>query len=218
MESFQFVDIILLAMVAGFLVLRLRSNLGRRTGHEQGHKSFSSDKVVRINKNDETQNFENDDEENLVDNEIDTGISQIINHDPGFSIDEFKSGALKAFEIILYAFAKKDKETLDSLLSKDVFDAFVGSINERDAAAELLETKILRVEISKINNVGVKGSLASISLEFISDQINLISSQDGKLIDGDPDCIENYKDQWTFQKNLNHKDPNWELASTKSLS
>ena len=63
MESFQFVDIILLAMVAGFLVLRLRSNLGRRTGHEQGHKSFSSDKVVRINKNDETQDFENDDEE-----------------------------------------------------------------------------------------------------------------------------------------------------------
>ena len=218
MESFQFIDIILLAMVAGFLVLRLRSNLGRRTGHEQGQKNFSSDKIVRINKNDENKIFENDNEENLPVNEIDRGISQILSNDPGFSIEEFKSGALKAFEIILHAFAKKDTETLESLLSKSVFDAFVGSMNEREDAAELLETKILRVEISKINNVGVKDSLASITVEFISDQINLISSKDGELIEGDPDCIENYRDQWTFQKNLNQKDPNWELASTKSLS
>lgn len=217
MDSFQFIDIILLAMVAGFLVLRLRSNLGRRTGHEQGPKTFSSEKVVSINKNDESQTYEHEDEKHHSKNGIDRGISEIINFDPSFNIDEFKSGALKAFEIILYAFSRKDTDTLDSLLSKDVFNAFMTSINEREEACEVLETKIIKVEISKINSIGVKGSLASITLEFISEQVNLINSQDGKLIEGDPDQIESYKDQWTFHKSLNDKDPNWELASTKSL-
>ena len=68
MDSFQFIDIILLAMVAGFLVLRLRSSLGRRTGHEQGPKTFSSEKVVSINKNDESQAYEHEDEKNHSNN------------------------------------------------------------------------------------------------------------------------------------------------------
>ena len=123
MDSFQFIDIILLAMVAGFLVLRLRSSLGRRTGHEQGPKTFSSEKVVSINKNDESHAYEHEDEKNHSNSGINTGISEIINLDPSFNIDKFKSGAVKAFEIILYAFSKKDKDTLDSLLSKDVFNS-----------------------------------------------------------------------------------------------
>jgi predicted lipid-binding transport protein (Tim44 family) len=217
MDGFQFIDIILLAMVAGFLILRLRSTLGRRTGHEQGQENFSSKKVVRLSKNDQTNVFD-DENQSLSESKISTGLNEILEHEPNFNMDEFKEGALKAFEMIINAFAKKDIDSLSSLLSDQVLLGFKKAIKEYEDAGEVLETEIVKVNLPEILQVNVTDSVATISVRFESDQINLIKSEDGDVIEGDPNQIESSVDEWTFQKNLSDQDPNWELAKTSTPS
>lgn len=217
MDGFQFIDIILLAMVAGFLILRLRSTLGRRTGHEQGQENFSSKKVVSLSKSDQTNVFD-DENQSLSENKINTGLNEILEHEPNFDMDEFKEGALKAFEMIINAFAKKDMDSLSSLLSDQVLLGFKKAIKEYEDAGEVLETEIVKVNLPEILQVNVSDSVATISVRFESDQINLIKSEDGDVIEGDPNQIESSVDEWTFQKNLSDQDPNWELAKTSTPS
>ena len=217
MDGFQFIDIILLAMVAGFLILRLRSTLGRRTGHEQGQENFSSKKVVHLSKSDQT-NIIDDDNEPTSKDKMDTGLNKILEHEPNFNMDEFKEGALKAFEMIIYAFAKKDMDSLSNLLSVQVLAGFKKAIKEYEDAGEVLETEIVKVNLPEILHINISDSVASILVKFESDQINIIKSEDGEVIEGDPNQIESSVDEWTFQKNLSDQDPNWELAKTSTPS
>jgi len=216
MDGFQFVDIILLAMVAGFLILRLRSNLGRRTGHEQGQDNFSSEKVVSISKNDRSKVLEEDTNKPNLENDLDSGLKKILEHDPGFDINEFKDGALKAFEMIINSFAQKDLKILSSLLSEQVLAGFSKAIKEYEDAGEFLETEIVKIETPEILKINISDSIASILVKFQSDQINIIKSTNGNIIEGDPNQIETSLDEWTFQKNLNDQDPNWKLAKTST--
>ncbi len=220
MEGFQFVDIILLAMVAGFLILRLRSTLGRRTGHEQGQDNYRRDNVVELSPR------ANPDSETVVVGDIDPayigtlfeeGLTQITLSDPNFSVEDFLGGAGKAFEMIVIAYAEHDTDTLKPLLSDEVYSNFAAAVQDREDREERMETELIVIKPIKLESVSVDGRTAKIAARFESEQVNIIKDADGQIVDGDPEHIESVTDIWTFERNLANSDPNWLLIATRSV-
>ena len=221
MEGFQFVDVILLAMVAGFLILRLRSSLGRRTGHEQGQDGFDqSNNVVNLT----ARNSLNPDapapldvDSAYIGTPFEEGLAQITLSDPNFSVEDFLFRAGKAFEMIVIAYADHDTDTLRPLLSDDVYSNFAAAVQDREDRNEVLQTELVVIKPSKLEEVSVKNSTATIAVRFESDQVNVIKDAEGKIVDGDPKQVENVTDIWTFERNLANADLNWQLVATRSV-
>jgi len=231
-EGFQFIDIIFFAMIAAFLVLRLRSVLGRRDGHEQNfrdhfktdRKEQSENNVVHISDRDDTD-FEADEihtEETPKDSyEDDDPVAAILSGvweaDPNFDPKEFIDGAKVAFEYILDAYAAGDTSTLKPLLSSEVFENFSKVIRDREQAGEVLEDTLVGIKTAEIVEAFVEGSMINITTKFVSEQINATRDEDGNVIDGNPNAVIDVTDFWTFTRDSKSRDPNWTLIATSSL-
>ncbi len=220
-ESFQFIDIIFFAMVAAFLVLRLRSVLGRRTGHEQprpdgfgrnGEPVNNGDNVVELP--DRRRTVPEGPQDPYTGTPIGAGLTQIRLTDPSFSVRQFLQGAKAAFEMILGAYAAGDVKTLKPLLSPEVLHNFQGAIEARRKAGEVLETELVGIKSSDLVEVGVHGRNAVITAKFISEQVNAVRNAAGEVVDGDRDRITEVVDLWTFSRDLRARDPNWHLIAT----
>jgi predicted lipid-binding transport protein (Tim44 family) len=216
----QYFDIILFAMVAGFLVLRLRSVLGRRTGNERRRDLFVrrprpvSDKLPTaaetgaVGVTTATASVP-----------VDTaaeGVNQIRRADPSFDPSQFLDGARVAFEMIVTAFAEGDKTALRPLLSDEVFQQFNAAIDERVTAKESLETRILRLDSSAIVEAELLARTAQVTVKLVSQQINVTRAMDGSIVDGDPEHPIEKTDYWTFARDIRSTDPNWVLVATSS--
>lgn len=221
MEGFQFVDIILLVMVAGFLILRLRSTLGRRTGHEQGRDGYQrGDNVVSLSPRSATDLDTvsvRDIDPAYIGTPFEEGLTQITLSDPNFSVDDFLNGAGKAFEMIVLAYAEHDTDTLKPLLSDEVYSNFAAAIQDREDREEQMETDLVVIKPAKLEEVSVDGRTATIAVRFESEQVNLIKDAEAQIVDGDPEHIESVTDIWTFERNLASTDPNWLLTATRSV-
>lgn len=221
MEGFQFVDIILLAMVAGFLILRLRSTLGRRTGHEQRPESFkTNDNVVNLPRpdvRDADAPVSRDIDPEYVGTPLEEGLTQITLSDPHFTVDTFMNGAGSAFEMIVNAYAAHDTDTLKPLLADDVYSSFAAAIQDREDSGEVMETELILIKPVKLEEATVEDRLATVAVRFESEQVNVIKDAEGQVIDGDPEQVESVTDIWTFQRNLSSSDPNWLLVATRSV-
>ena len=235
-NGFQFFDIILFAMIAIFLILRLRGALGRRDGHQgdfpdilrkpskknknkkESNKDYKEDNVVVIDKKNPKDNL-NKNEENILEelSPIQSGINSISRADSDFDETEFISGARIAFEYILGAYASGDAKALKPLLSPEVFEDFNHSINEREQAGQKMEETLIGISIAELIEAEMEGPIAQITVKFVSDQIHALSDSDGKLVEGDPDKIVSVTDLWTFSRDTRSRDPNWLLAATSSL-
>jgi predicted lipid-binding transport protein (Tim44 family) len=220
----HYFDIILFAMVAAFLILRLRSVLGRRTGHEKRPDSLprpaerAGDKIGN----------------NMVPlgarglaaqpplpttkppDAVAAGLERIRSADPGFDPAGFLEGARTAFEMIVAAFAAGDKTQLRPLLSDEVYKPFSDAIDEREAAAETLETRILQLKSIDIVEAGLAGRTARVTVKFVTDQVNVLRAHDGSVVDGHPDDPAEKTDFWTFGRDTRSGDPNWVLVTTAS--
>jgi predicted lipid-binding transport protein (Tim44 family) len=220
-----FLDIILFAMIAAFLVLRLRSVLGRRTGHErpppdpmarQRGETKANDNVVELPDRtgaaprDET--FATD----TSDDPLSAGLTQIRIADPSFDGGEFVVGARSAFEMVVQAFAAGDLKTLRNLLNDEVYDNFSSAVKQRDEANETLETTIIGIKKAEIIEARVEGKTAFVTVSFLTEQVNVTRDKDGEVIDGDPNRITEITDIWTFARNTRARDPNWTLVETRS--
>src|SRR5271165_2157217 len=197
MGEFQYFDIILFAMVAGFLVLRLRSVLGRRTGNERRRDLFPRRAAPPADV-------------------VAEGLNRIQRADPSFDASHFIEGARTAFEIIVAAFAKGDKAGLRPLLSDEVFQRFAMAIDERVAAKETLETQIERLNTVDIAEAGLADRTAQVTLKLVSHQINVTRAMDGSIVDGAPGQPVEKTDYWTFARDTRATDPNWVLVATSS--
>lgn len=216
----QYFDIILFAMVAAFLVLRLRSVLGRRTGHERRpdpvlrRAEAPGDKVVALGNRGPVAP-----PPQLAAAPADAvaaGLERIRAADPGFDPAHFIEGARVAFEMIVAAFAAGDKARLRPLLSDDVYKPFAAAIDERGPAGETLETRILQIKRLDIAEAGFVGHVARITVKFVSDQINVLRAHDGSIVDGDPEHGIEKTDFWSFARDTRSTDPNWVLVATTS--
>ena len=215
----HYFDIILFGMVAAFLVLRLRSVLGRRTGNERRRDAFLrrpapvTDKVVALGARPDPPASP---APASAPHSVAEGLAAIAAADPGFSAEDFLGGARAAFEMIVAAFARGDKAQLRLLLSDDVFIPFSAAIDERTAASETLETRIEKLKDIDIVAAAMQGSEARVALKLVSDQIHVLRAHDGSVVNGDPQNVIEKTDFWTFARDTRSTDPNWLLVATGS--
>ncbi len=224
MGDFQYFDIILFAMIAAFLVLRLRSVLGRRTGNERRRDLFPP-RPARVAEKSVGDKAGVAGAEILAPvstanprpaNSVADGLARIQRADPGFDPNHFLDGARVAFEIIVTAFAKGDKAALRPLLSDDVFRPFAQTIDERATAKETVETRGLKLDEAEIVEADLYGRTARITVRLVSHQITVTRAMDGSIVDGDPDHPVEKTDYWTFARDTRSSDPNWTLVATSS--
>jgi predicted lipid-binding transport protein (Tim44 family) len=219
-EFQQYFDIILFAMIAGFLVLRLRSVLGRRTGNERRRELF----VRRSTSAAEQARPAAEPGKVAVlpppDGKPAAGLAESLDRlrraDPSFDPPHFIEGARIAFEMIVSAFAAGDKEALRPLLSDEVYRQFTSAIDERAAARESLETRIERLDGVDIVGAELADQAARVTVELTSHQVNVTRAMDGSIVDGDPQNSAEKTDRWTFARNIRSPDPNWVLVATGS--
>lgn len=214
----SFLDILVLAVIAGFLILRLRSVLGRRTGTEQRRPNpiaqqparpepRSPDNVVsmpdrpRPNGNGESAPA--------------SGLTQIKIADRSFSESSFVGGARAAFKMIVEAFARGDTATLRPLLSDELYDEFSGAIRDRLAAGHVLEETVESVDRADIIDARMDGRTAFVTVRLTSRQKSVTRDAEGKVIEGSPDQTVEVTDIWTFARNTRATDPNWALVETR---
>ena len=209
----QFIDIIIFAVIAVLLVLRLRSVLGQRTGYEQPQED------QRTNRFDDT---DNDNEPiplqpKVTDDAPVTrhGLDALRQLDHSFK-EEFISGANAAFEMILSAYAEGDLAQLKRLLGYDLLQSFTTSIQDRIVAKESLSITLDEIRETSILNISVIDQMASITVHFHSIQTRIAKDENGEPIDSDDCGSREFTDIWTFERDLTLSDPNWKLTETES--
>jgi len=215
----ELIDIILFAMVAAFLVFRLWSVLGRRTGGEQppaklprpilAPRPGAPDNVVLLPDRSRPAT-----PPARPGTPLEAGLAEIGAADPNFRTEAFIDGARHAFDLIVKSFADGDTATLRPLLSDEVYDVFAEAIRHRLATKETVETRVLTMRDPEPVEARLDGRTASITVKFVSSQISASRAADGKIVDGDADRAVEHTDFWTFTRNVRASDPNWILAST----
>ncbi len=223
-EGFQFLDIIFFAMVAGFILLRLRSMLGRRTGHQQkrpnplarSQAEETTDNVIPLPEPGADIEEGGDDFADIDDSTLAAGLAQIKLADPGFTRKALLDGAGTAFEYIIDAYAAGDATALRSLLDDDVYRPFAGAIRERADAGHALESTLVSIDESEFLEAGMNGRTAFVTVRFVSQQINVTRDTGGAIVEGDSSAAVAVIDIWTFERDTRSRDPNWKLAATRS--
>ena len=193
-NSFGYLDIILLGMIAGFIILRLRSILGRKTGHEtKVYPGFDVKKFSMPQKDVEPK------KQNL----------EILE---GKEKKEFLKGAEIAYETVLTSFANGDLIKLKSLLSPSMFSNFSDAIKARNKENIKSEFTFIGVKESSVEKYEkIKDNLFA-TVKFVAEVISVKKDKDNKIIEGNPDKIKFVTDSWKFSKNINNKSPNWHLS------
>lgn len=231
-NGFQFFDIVLFAMIAVFLILRLRSVLGRRDDHEGGLPGVFDKLINPEKKPGQEQDADADNVIQMADAPLEqgpaipepspmtplgAGVAAISAADPGFNLTEFVSGSRMAFEMILGAYASGDSATLKPLLGNDVFANFDRSIRERETAGQTMEETLVSIRSTEAIEAELDGHEAQVTVKFVSEQVHALFDADGEVIEGDTNKVITVTDFWTFARNTKARDPNWVLAATRSL-
>ncbi len=211
-------DIVLFAIFAVFIISKLINVLGKT--------EFDEEEMNRPQKMDQAKTIEVPYEEIKEEDykgiearhgkDVAEKIKMIRKEDPYFTEENFLVGAKKAFEMIVNAFAKGDKNTLKPLLSEGVYKSFEREIDDRKNRQEIDDLTLVSIHAPNIKNISVDRKYAQIELEIISEQINLVKDKSGKVIEGDPSHVSKIKEIWTFGRNLNSQNPNWELTNISS--
>ena len=195
-NQFGFIDIILLAMIAGFIVLRLRNILGRKTGHQRKPMSRYFPKGMEVLKD-----IENNED-------IKSGN---INEE---AKKNFLKGATVAYEQIITSFATGDKKLLKSLLGKGLFNDFSAVIDERKKKELRYETTFIGLKSSKILEFKKIENIYKVTVNFVSEIITCVKDKNNQVVEGNPDIIKTANDVWKFSKNMWSQNPTWYLVET----
>lgn len=202
-------QVIFFAVLAGFLIYRLFSTLGRREGFEREEQDFTDMEEVSYTPHPQAG-------EEYIDPRLRESISLIKARDLTFRLSDFLQGAQAAFKIIVEAYATGDVKTLKSLLTLELYRDFEEAVQERKGRGETLETKITTLETPVAINASIQETKAQIRVKFISEQQHIRRDQSGKIIEGDPKQTEQMTDLWTFERDLTSGDPNWTLVKIET--
>ncbi|MFM7028511.1 MAG: Tim44/TimA family putative adaptor protein [Chakrabartia sp.] len=212
------VETVLFAMVAAFLGLRLFAVLGKRTGHEQtlGKPAEEPASVPVAAPAGEPREAASG--RSVLGDSFDTaatsGLRAIAQTDPRFHPTEFVDGAKAAYGMILDAFWKGDLPALAPYVSADVHQSFADAVAAREAAGEVLDNRLVRIDRALISAASLNGRIAQITVRFDADISAVTRDQHGAVIAGSlTDAIETH-DEWTFERDLRSADPNWVLIDT----
>ena len=193
--SFEYIDIILLAMIAGFIFLRLRGILGKRTGYE-GKATEQFDKILK-----------------------DTTVSQLTKVNNNFDENaqkEFLKGAKVAYETIITDFSDNDNKITTSkpLLNEEIFQQFSEALKERNKKGHYAEITFIGVNSAIIKEYKKFDKILNVTVEFIAEVITCIKDNDKKIVSGNPEKIKKIYDTWVFSRDTTSNNPNWQLSKT----
>ena len=193
--SFEYIDIILLAMIAGFIFLRLRGILGKRTGFEGKAPAQFQEILKNVN--------------------LEKNIKKTDNFDDAAK-KEFLSGAKIAYETIITDFSDNDNKltTSKSLLNKKIFDQFNQALQERSKRGHYAEITFIGVDSAKIKEHKKIDSFLQVTVDFVGEVITCIRDKEKKIISGNPDKIKKIYDTWVFSRDTKSSNPNWQLVDT----
>jgi predicted lipid-binding transport protein (Tim44 family) len=242
-ESFDVTTIIFLAL-AVFVIWRLRSVLGQKTGREQPPRfdpfarreppasprgpAAEKDNVVRL-PSAAVDRMPGPASEAAASpaphrwsgvaepgSPMAKGLDEIARIEPAFDARTFVEGARSAYEMIVNAFAQGDRETLKNLLSRDVYDGFDKAIAERERKGERAEATFVSIDGAEITAVEVRNRVAQVTVRFLSKLITATRDARGEVVEGSADAIVDVTDIWTFARTLGTRDPNWQLVATEA--
>tara|TARA_B110000444_G_scaffold197328_1_gene188135 strand:+ start:312 stop:908 length:597 start_codon:yes stop_codon:yes gene_type:complete len=194
-NSFEYIDIILLAMIAGFIFLRLKGILGKRTGFD-GKTSPQLDKILK-----------------------ETVIKQVIPKKETFDESaqkEFLNGAKIAYETIITDFSDNDNKLTTSkpLLNKEIYNQFNEALKERSGRGHYAEITFIGINSAAIKEHKKLDKILNVTVDFIAEVITCIKDKDKKIISGDPEKIKKIYDTWVFSRDTTSANPNWQLVNT----
>lgn len=219
MANSQLLVIVAIAMVAGIILFRLYTVLGRRTGNEREPQerlrrfggAEAPDNVVTLP---DRNRLRTDGGAAKPVDDVEQTLTDIKLSDRNFETEHFLAGAKKAHELIVTAFAKGDRDALQSLLSDEVFETFIQVLKEREARKESVNYTVVGYKDVKIVHASLKGRMAEITVSFGVQFISSTTNAAGKIIEGDPAAVRDVTDIWTFSRDLGGRDPNWTLVAT----
>jgi predicted lipid-binding transport protein (Tim44 family) len=240
------VTTLLFLVLAVVIFLKLRSVLGRRTGHEQARyerikaqqeasqraaKIPAQEKVVTLPRR-EREELEPRPLEPVVRTDVEErakglaggnaglakGLVDLIRADLSFDPDQFLKGARAAYEIIVTAFAEGNRKTLKDLLSRDVYEGFSGAIGERESRHEQIDQSFVGIKSADIVEAELKNGIAQLTVRFVSELISATRDRAGEVIAGDPKRIKEVTDIWTFAREVASRNPNWRLIATQAAN
>lgn len=212
------IDLVLFGMVAVFLVLRLMSILGRRTGYERPVEPAMPSNVVPLRRPSEAVPEAMEPVGRAVPDPaspVGQTLAAMAQIDHGFTPQRFLAGAEAAFRIIVVAFAEGERITLHPLLSMDTYRAFEGAIAAREALGQTQRTEIRSITKAEIEQAELAGTLAVVTVRFVSDQVNITIGADGQPVAG-TDAVTEIVDIWSFERDLTSSDPAWRLVAARS--
>jgi len=146
------------------------------------------------------------------------GLDSIAAADPSFDIKAFIEGAKSAYEMIITAFAEGNRDVLRHLLIPAVFESFAAALADREKRGEKITTTFVSIDKVMIEAAALRGKTADLKLHFTSQMITATRDQSGKVVDGNPDRVVQVDDIWTFIRDTDSRDPNWKLAATETAS
>ena len=241
------VTTLLFLVLAVVIFLKLRSVLGRRTGHEETRlerykaqqeasqrngKVPGQDKIVTLPRREREdtelrpaaeQQAQAVSEQRVKEyapgnSEITTGLLDIVRVDSSFDPNTFLQGAKAAYEIIITAFAEGNRKTLKDLLSAEVYEGFGGAIAERENRGDQIDQSFVGIKSADLVEAEFKGGIAQLTVKFVSELISATRDKAGEVISGDPKRIREVTDIWTFAREAISRNPNWKLVATQAAN
>lgn len=208
--------VVLFAAIAAFLALRLYVVLGKRTGHEQPLPRPAEECVGTV-ATPRTVDIPAEVRESgprVVEPGAEAGLRALVAADPSFDVAQFVEGGKSAYRMILEAYWKGDRETLNWLVEDEVREAFFAAIDAREAEGHVVENRLVSIERAAISAIEVVGRVARITMRFDADVAMVTRDSDGTVVSGSmSDAVETH-DVWEFSRDLKSGDPNWKLSDT----
>lgn len=214
--------IVLLAMVAAFLALRLYMVLGKRSGHEQAlPPKPAEERIVATPQQRSLSDVQPETvqaADSVIEPQATAGVRQILQSDPSFDVSRFVDGAKSAYRMILEAFWRGDEEELAWLAGNEVRDAFTTAIAARREAGEVLDNRLVSIERAVISAARVENRVAFVTVTFEADIAAVTRDQEGNVVAGSLTDAVSIHDIWTFSRKLRDSDPNWLLVETDEVA
>ena len=204
-----FIDILIFAVIAIFLIFRLRSILGTKDGFEKPQKTMQTE-----TKKDNVINFKTKASDTIHEALNGSGLKDLRKLDTSFKDEEFLNGAKAAFPLILNSFSEGDLGNLRRYVGFDLYEEFANAIHQRDEAGEKLKINIEKVNDIQLLDAEISDGIASVTVKFDTIQTRILTDSKDVEIGDDSFSSEQIEDIWIFERDIKSKDPNWKLVET----
>lgn len=232
-------DIIIFAAIAIFIFFKLRSQFGKvdeeqkreaikrflreqeRAAANHGKKDFQTQELdgqkmeIIVSEEDNKKEAQNSEILDVLDSGLKESLIEVLAKSK-ISAADFMHGANIAFEMVISAFSKGDKQILQKLLSEDLFNKFIAAIDDRNELNRTLYANVIALNKSIIKDARIENNNAVIVVNFVSKQISYTTNQEGEIVEGSKEKLNEVSDIWTFSRDIKSKNPNWTIISTKS--